>query len=255
MTGTVLCKLLTHGNVAWIGGAASIITLVAIAIERYYAVVYPFGNKWKLAKTKLKVIIPGIWVFALIFNVPLFLVTDIKKVERENLCGYIWPKDWIAKATSVAWLVMVVLSLAVMAVLYTRAVYTLWFKRNDDNQHTHQQQGVMKVRKRVTLMVIAVTAIFGICWGTSSVVYVLMVAASYDIGAVPIAISNTIVLFNSAFNPFVYALLNQQFREKMKGMIYCTCPTGSVVQPEPLDMELTANTTHPTYTAAPCASE
>ncbi len=113
----------------------------------------------------------------------------------------------------------------------------------------------MKVRKRVTLMVIAVTAIFGICWGTSSVVYVLMFAASYNIGAVPIAISNTMVVFNSAVNPFVYALLNQQFREKMKGMICCTCSTGHVVQPEPLDMEVAANTTRPTHTAATCASE
>ena len=55
MTGIVLCKLLTHANVAWIGGASSIITLVAIAIERYYAVMYPHDNKGKLTKAKLKV--------------------------------------------------------------------------------------------------------------------------------------------------------------------------------------------------------
>ena len=55
VTGTVLCKLLTDGNVAWIGGASSIVTFVAIAIERYYAVMYPHGNKWKLTKAKLKV--------------------------------------------------------------------------------------------------------------------------------------------------------------------------------------------------------
>ena len=54
-TGTLLCKLLTGGNFTWTGGAASIFTLVAIACERYYAVVYPYGNKGKLTKTKLKV--------------------------------------------------------------------------------------------------------------------------------------------------------------------------------------------------------
>lgn len=55
VTGTVLCKLLTNGNVAWIGAACSIATLVAIAIERYYAVMYPYGNKGRLTKRKLKV--------------------------------------------------------------------------------------------------------------------------------------------------------------------------------------------------------
>ena len=55
VSGLVLCKLLTDGNIAWIGGASSIVTLVAIALERYYAVVYPLGNKGKLTKRKLKV--------------------------------------------------------------------------------------------------------------------------------------------------------------------------------------------------------
>ena len=48
-TGSVLCKLVTGGNVAWIGGASSIVTLVIIAIERYYAVVHPLKVKENLA--------------------------------------------------------------------------------------------------------------------------------------------------------------------------------------------------------------
>ena len=55
VTGTVLCKLLTDGNVAWTGSASSFVTLVAIAIERYYAVMYPHDNKGKLANFKFKV--------------------------------------------------------------------------------------------------------------------------------------------------------------------------------------------------------
>ena len=55
VAGTVLCKLLTGGNVAWIAAASSNVTLVAIAIERYYAVVYPLGNKRQLIMRNLKV--------------------------------------------------------------------------------------------------------------------------------------------------------------------------------------------------------
>ena len=55
MVGTVLCKLLTGGQVAWIAAASSIVTLVAIAVERYYAVVYPLGNKGQLTERTLKV--------------------------------------------------------------------------------------------------------------------------------------------------------------------------------------------------------
>ena len=55
MTGTVLCKLFTGGKLAWVAAGSSVVTLVAIATERYYAVVYPLGNKGTLTKFKLKV--------------------------------------------------------------------------------------------------------------------------------------------------------------------------------------------------------
>jgi len=105
-------------------------------------------------------------------------------------------------------------------------------------------QGVMKVRKRVTLMVVAVTAIFGVCWGTGQLVYVLLYFISDDIGAVLLAISDVMILFNSAVNPFVYALLNHQFREKIKRMICCSL--AARVHPDLQDTQLAETTTQPT---------
>ena len=55
VTGRVLCALLTGENVAWVGAISAIFTLIAIAVERYFAVVYPYGNKGKLTMRRLKV--------------------------------------------------------------------------------------------------------------------------------------------------------------------------------------------------------
>lgn len=55
VAGKVFCELLTGGNLAWYGGVASVFTLVVIAFERYYAVMYPYGNRGKLTYRKLKV--------------------------------------------------------------------------------------------------------------------------------------------------------------------------------------------------------
>ena len=60
--GTVLCKLVTDGQIASIGAVASFVTLAAIAFERYYAVVYPFGDKGKLTTRKLKVLLVHFFV-------------------------------------------------------------------------------------------------------------------------------------------------------------------------------------------------
>lgn len=55
LTSKVLCKLLTCGNMAWVGSASSIVTLVNIAIERHYVVLYPHRNKGYLNSGRLKV--------------------------------------------------------------------------------------------------------------------------------------------------------------------------------------------------------
>ena len=55
LAGSLLCTTLTGGNLSWVGGRASMITLLVIAIERYFAVVHPLGNKGKLTNRKLKV--------------------------------------------------------------------------------------------------------------------------------------------------------------------------------------------------------
>ena len=60
--GTVLCKLVTDGQIASIGATSSFVTLAAIAFERYYAVVYPFGDKGELTKSKLKVTLARFFV-------------------------------------------------------------------------------------------------------------------------------------------------------------------------------------------------
>jgi len=53
--GTVSYKLVTGGYLAWTAGVSSMVTLVAIAAERYLVVLYPVGNVGKLTKRKLKV--------------------------------------------------------------------------------------------------------------------------------------------------------------------------------------------------------
>lgn len=82
VTGTVLCTLLTAGNITWIGAASSVVTLTAIAIERYYAVLYPLGNKGKLTNRKLKV--SSVENFLLLLSSVLFKAVNLIIIIRQT---------------------------------------------------------------------------------------------------------------------------------------------------------------------------
>ena len=59
-SGKILCRLVTGGTIAYIGGVASVVTLVAIATERYYAVMHPLENIGKLTDRKMKVCLANV---------------------------------------------------------------------------------------------------------------------------------------------------------------------------------------------------
>ena len=69
----------------------------------------------------------------------------IIKVEG-NACVNVWVygEDWIPKAYDLLWSTMVGLAVVLMAGLYSRIVYTLWFKRDPENEITFQQRVSIK---------------------------------------------------------------------------------------------------------------
>lgn len=87
-------------------------------------------------------------------------------------------------------------------------------------------QGVVRVRKRVTKMVVAVSIIYGLCWTPDIVIFTSILFSSKVVfgGAADIT-SIVLVACNSTVNPIVYAFLNNQFRNKIKGLL---CGTGVV---------------------------
>lgn len=88
-------------------------------------------------------VIPAIWISTVILNAPFFLTTYFSKAD--NFCVEHWPEEWMAKAYSLTWFVLLgALPMAVMIVLYSRVVYSLWIK---EEQSTSTQKVFRRVKK------------------------------------------------------------------------------------------------------------
>ena len=58
-----------------------------------------------------------------------------------SICALVFPEEWMGKAFSVVWfLVFGGLPIPLMVTFYSTVVYNLWFKRNDLNEFSYQQQ-------------------------------------------------------------------------------------------------------------------
>lgn len=220
--GTIICKLLTGGSFTWIGSAASAFSLVAISFERYFAVIHPHSTKLKLSIRKVKRVILGSWVFAVVLNAPLFVtITFDKKI---NFCVESWPKNqmWIGSAYGTLWFIAAgVLPITIMLILYSRVIYTLWFKRSK-NQVQATQLSILKSRKRLTKMIFTVSIIYALCWLPDLTMYLLhLYNVNYSYGELPIMIGVVLVTCNSAVNPFVYTFQSEKFRRYLKELVLC----------------------------------
>ena len=116
-------------------------------------------------------------------------------------------------------------------------------------------QIVLKVRKRVTLMVLTVTAIFAICWCADSILHLLERFYFHENLPLGRAIIHSTLTCNAAVNPFAYALINKSFRVKIKEILSSSSDGSATARPFPLLQKKSNGTNitsalHPAVTAS-----
>ena len=220
----------------WVGGVVSVVSLIAIAFERYFAVLYPHDEKRRISKTKLKLIIPACWVFSFIWNFPLFLL--LKYDEVIDFCYEDWPSGWYMNAYSLGWLIVIgIVPLTIMASLYSRVVMKLWVRTSQPVELA--QRAVIKSRKRVTKMVLIVTVVCAVCWLPNLIVYVMDFYGMDSHGGIVHTTTVVLVTLNSAVNPIIYCFQSKRFRTCVKALLFSPCSLRRIAVVEPSRNSLT----------------
>ena len=223
--GSVLCKIITGGNPGWVGAVASVFSLVAIAIERYWAVLHPHSQKIKLTKKKILILALLSWIVSIIWAIPGFWATTyIKEIKG---CAHSFSKPIYAKLYTVGWSVVAgVIPITIMGRLYSKVVYRLWFANSTNAESS--QRALLRYRKRVTKMVIFVTVVYVMCWVPELLIYFLGFTGAISLHAIHYAIASALVVFNSSINPAVYSLQSSKFRKHIGDMI---CRKKNIIIP------------------------
>uniref|UniRef100_A0A665VA59 Neuropeptide FF receptor 2 n=1 Tax=Echeneis naucrates TaxID=173247 RepID=A0A665VA59_ECHNA len=225
--GSVVCKL--SGMVQGISVSASVFTLVAIAVDRFRSIVYPFKQKLTIATSKLIIII--IWVLAVSIMCPSGIMLQVTKEQRVRIvlghhndtrpfywCRENWPNQEMRKIyTTVLFAIIYLGPLSLIVVMYARIGFTL-FKTTITPMRGEGRHTISRKKKKVIMMLLVVALLFILSWLP---LWTLMMLSDYasltehqhrviNIYVYPLA--HWLAFFNSSVNPIIYGFFNENFR-------------------------------------------
>ena len=216
--GDILCKTLTNGNFIYLAAVASILTLMFIAWERYYAVIHPYSSRGRINAKKLRLFVAISWVAA--FGVESLPFWVVKFDEKSKSCFYNW-SDTLRTTDLVIWcIVLGLVPLGVEAGLYSRVVYRLW---GGNTQTVNiSQRSLMLQRKRLTKLVLTITIVNVVLCLPIDIYYLVECFAgksvAVDTGSwAPVfrSVAHLMLVLNAAVNPVIYAVQDRKFRRYM----------------------------------------
>ncbi|XP_004695959.2 PREDICTED: neuropeptide FF receptor 2 [Condylura cristata] len=225
--GSTMCKI--SGLVQGISVAASVFTLVAIAVDRFRCVIYPF--KPKLTINTAFAIIVIIWVLAITIMSPSAIMLHIEeekyyrvKLSSQNetspvyWCREDWPNQEMRKIyTTVLFANIYLAPLALIVIMYGRIGLSLCKTVPHMGKHGQEQWHIAKKKQKVIKMLLIVALLFILSWLP---LWTLMMLSDYaDLSSNELRVVNIYIypfahwlaFCNSSVNPIIYGFFNENF--------------------------------------------
>ena len=229
--GSVTCKVVNFSG--HISIASAIIALVAISLDRYFAILHPFKHLPVIRNTK--VVTTVIWVMSSIFMAPYLVLYDstlwdngkwICHLAWYNVSQHVEIQILFSKAYFLVTIFcLFIIPLCIIATLYSIIGRHLWFRQipGQTNDATRRKAGTSK--KKVLRMLIIVVSVFTLCWLPVHVMHFLTyfyVQTYLDIVKnYPLLEPSMYFLghANSAINPCLYVMLNERFQREFLNIV------------------------------------
>ncbi|KAL5282401.1 hypothetical protein ACFFRR_005515 [Megaselia abdita] len=235
--GPQLCKIIPFVELTV--AHASVLTILAISFERYYAICEPLKAGYVCTKTRALLICLITWTVASLFTSPILSVAEYKYAEYIDGSDVPVCLTQAASSLSIAYFIMTItiffiVPLFILILLYGVIAKNLVAKNGAMMKiRPNKPELSLKARRQVVLMLGAVVLSFFICllpfraftlwiiFSSQDSVLSLGIEKYYGI----LYFSRIMVYLNSAVNPILYNLMSSKFRKgffKILKMFYIT---------------------------------
>ena len=238
--GIITCKTFSYS--ATISIAASVLTMMLISFERFYAIYYPLRERILRRPKILSVII---WVLSFLLMFPYVLLTNVKfsPVSNAYHCSFALPGEDLTKNETFRvlkifhiclFVIIYALPLLITIIIYTLICRIMIQRTIPGNSSDSNRVVVDRSRRKVVRLLIIICVVFALCWFPTYVNHYFWFVRP-DLGhKLPFGVSFLfawIAHANSAINPCLYILFNNSFRHALFALLRNMCRNHTMVIP------------------------
>ena len=198
-------------------------TCVAIALDRYFAIVHPHVPRMNSNFQAL--VITVIWIFSAATSLPIAIFTSQEMdANGEKSCRENWPNSESLLAYTCNILVLqVVLPVLVISYCYISVSVQL-YKQAEVRLGTGAEARIrMNARrnKRINKMLIAMVVIFVSCWLPLDLYHFFNIELPEDYQLFIFLITHVIAMSSVMYNPILYGWMNENFNTHFHKALPC----------------------------------
>ncbi|XP_071953087.1 RYamide receptor-like [Antedon mediterranea] len=230
--GEVGCKLVRY--VQSVSISVSIFTLVAISLDRFFAIIYPFRKKMEAIHVIIIIIL--IWFASLGIAVPTFVYNYVVMYENVTYCMELWDfydpvKDSQKRfAYSISMLlVQYCIPLVILAGAYGTIGWNVWAHKTPGEVEQTRDQKIRETKNKLVKMLAFIVLVFALCYLPQ---HVFTLVQDFDKTNEIQCYKNLrlihttclcIGLSNCIYNPIIYCWMNAKFRNGFKSFFRRIC--------------------------------
>ena len=239
--GNITCKLLLYAIPVSI--AASVLTMMIISIDRFYAIFYPLREK---IFQRPKILSAIIWILSFVLMLPNVFLSQAQfdPAANEYVCIYVWPWEdpddhthqetyRVMKIFHIfLFIIMYALPLFITITIYALICRKLLLREIPGNITDSNRNMVEKSRRKVVRLLVVICVVFALCWFPSYVnhfFWYVRPEQSHELSLEVTLVFLWIAHANSAINPCLYILLNRTFRRELFANFRELCARETVI--------------------------